>query len=402
MPVPVKYAVLPLGNGAVVVFNDITRRQQAEDQLRQVQKMEAVGQLAGGVAHDFNNLLTIINGYGELLRSRLPPGDPNREMLDTIVKAGERAATLTRQLLTFSRKQVVAPRVLDLNGVVSDMEKMLRRVIAEDIALTTSLQPDLGQIKADPGQLEQVLMNLAVNARDAMPQGGKLLIETTNMDRPGPYVMLAVSDSGHGMTPEVKARIFEPFFTTKETGNGTGLGLATVHGIVQQCGGYIEVESQPGAGTTFRIFLPRTEEAGHSHKSVHDLKVAPRGTETVLLVEDEDAVRSLGQHILHDCGYTVLEAADGKEALQVGMQHQGSIHLLVTDVVMPGVGGRLVAEQLVGLRPEMKVLYTSGYADDAVVHHGVLQDRMNFLQKPFVPVALAQKVREVLDGPSPN
>ncbi len=398
--------------GVQGVARDLTERRLLEDQLRQAQKMEAVGLLAGGVAHDFNNLLTVIQGYGEILLSSLGPDDPSCELIGEMTRAGERAAGLTRQLLTFSRQSVLAPRVLDLNAVVLDLEKMLHRVIGEDIDLSTDLQAGLGRVKADQGQIEQVLMNLAVNARDAMPTGGKLTIETRNIEldvtyaglhggiRPGPYVFLAVSDDGCGMTPDVRARIYEPFFTTKEKGKGTGLGLATVHGIVQQTGGHIQVYSEPGLGTSFKVYLPRVEEPTSSAKSRSGILAAPRGTETVLLVEDEDALRSLGRFVLQGAGYRVLEASDGKEALAVAAQYEGPIHLLASDVVMPELGGRQLAERLRTSRPGMKTLFLSGYTDDAVVRHGVLHETVHFLQKPFSPLGLTRKVREVLDAPA--
>jgi PAS domain S-box-containing protein len=394
---------------------DITERKkteeklrQTEDQFRQVQKMEAIGRLAGGVAHDFNNLLTIILGYSELVLGRLEPADTRRELIVQIKNAGDRAASLTRQLLAFSRQQVLAPKVLDLNVVVTDTEKMLRRLIGEDITLTTVLDPKIGRVKADPGQIEQVIMNLVVNARDAMPEGGRLTIETGNVEldeayaklhteaRPGDYVMLAVSDTGCGMDEAVKARIFEPFFTTKEAGKGTGLGLATVYGIVNQSGGSIYVYSEVGRGTTFKIYLPLVDAKTPSAPQTAPGKI-PSGKETLLLVEDEEVVRAMTRQILETCGYRILEAGHGAEAIQTCEQSQGPIHLLVTDVVMPGIGGRQLAETLRSKHPELKVLFLSGYTDDAVVRHGVLEAGTNFLQKPFTPSSLAQKVREVLD-----
>jgi len=400
-------------NGEVQFFStimrDLTERRKLEGQLYQSQKMEAIGQLAGGVAHDFNNLLTIISGYSEVLLTRLPATDPASGLLEEIHKAGERAAGLTRQLLAFSRKQIIQPKVLDLNTLVSDVGKMLRRMIGEDVTLTTVLAPRLGRVKADPGQIEQVLMNLAVNARDAMPQGGKFAIETANVEldensiqgrpevQPGCYVLLAVSDTGCGMTKETKAHIFEPFFTTKELGKGTGLGLATTYGIVKQSGGYIYVYSEPGHGTTFKIYLPLVEDGVPSGKSHINPKTMPQGSETILLVEDEDAVRSLTRYTLQMQGYVVLEARDGEEALRVAEQHQGQIHLLMTDVVMPRMGGRQVAERLTQAQPALKLLFVSGYTDDAVVRHGVMASEVAFLQKPFTPSALTQKVRDVLD-----
>jgi PAS domain S-box-containing protein len=399
------------GDPAEVVgsWSDITERKQLEDQFRQAQKMEAVGRLAGGVAHDFNNLLTVINGYGEILLSRLPAGDPSRELIREIVAAGDRATGLTRQLLAFSRKAILEPKILDLRALVADVDKMLRRILGEDIQLAITVDPEVGAVKADPGQVEQVILNLVVNARDAMPRGGRLTIEVGNaaLDatyarehpevRPGPHVLLAVSDTGCGMDQATMARVFEPFFSTKGE-NGTGLGLATVHGIVKQSGGHVAVYSEAGHGTTFKVYLPRVDQrptAGKSHQGRAEM---PRGGETVLLVEDEDGVRSLTRHILKGCGYAILEARDGVEALRVAEQHPGRIDLLVTDVVLPRMGGRAVAERLATLHPGVKVLFVSGYTDDAVVRHGILEAEVAFLQKPFSPAALAVKVREVLDG----
>ncbi len=393
--------------GAVVMHVNVSDHKRVEQQLHHAQKMEAVGRLAGGVAHDFNNLLTVINGYAEMVQDRLPPGDPVRELVGEITRAGERAAALTRRLLAFSRQQLVVPQVLDLNALVADTEKLLRRLIGEDVELVADLEPALGRVQADPGQVEQILMNLAVNARDAMPRGGRLTIQTRNLRVdvsdssgvvPGPYVLLAVADTGCGMDEATQARLFEPFFTTKGPGRGTGLGLATVHGIVQQAGGHIAVESAPGRGTTFRIYLPRVEAVGPTRKSQQGAHLRPGGRETILLVEDESAVRALVRAVLQDGGYQVLEARDGREALQMVEQYPGPIHLLVSDVVMPELGGRELADRLAGLRPDLKILYLSGYTDDAVLRHGVREAEAVLLQKPFTPDALALTVREVLDA----
>ena len=401
----------PAVRAVVVNFHDITERKRLEERLRQSQRMEAIGQLAGGVAHEFNNLLTVVNADADLLLDELRPDDPHRGLAAEVKKAGERAAALTRQLLAFGRKQVLAPRVLDLNEVVSQMGRLLLRTIGEDIELVLYLQPGLAPVFADQGQMEQVLLNLAVNAREAMPRGGRLVIRTGNVTLgegyarthpevvAGPYVLLELRDSGCGMSPEVKARIFEPFFTTKGVGKGTGLGLAVVHGVVSQSGGHIEVDSEPGGGTSFKIYLPRAEPSGEPTKAVAEVPVSPRGSETVLVVEDEEAVREVNRRILVRGGYAVLEASDGNEALRVAAQHRGPIHLLLTDVVMPGMGGRQLAEELSALHPAMKVLYVSGYPDDAIVGHGIREGEVHFLQKPFSPSALARKVREVLDGP---
>lgn len=402
------------------VATDITARKQveealhrSEEQLRQSQKMEAVGKLAGGVAHDFNNLLTAVNGHSELAMRRLEQDDPLYRKLEAIKKAGERAASLTRQLLAFSRNQILQPKVLDLNQVVFEMNKMLQPLIGEDVDLFTKLMPDLGKVKADPGQIEQVLMNLTVNARDAMPKGGRLTIETANvyLDEgyvrhhasvlPGWYVMLAVSDDGCGMDGETQERIFEPFFTTKEVGKGTGLGLSTVYGIVKQSGGNIWVYSEVGQGTTFKVYLPCVDRCTEEFELSTDESKVLIGTETVLLVEDEEMVRDMAKEILQESGYQVLEAKHGHEALLIAEQHHGPIHLMLSDVVMPQMSGRELAEQLTPLRREMKVLYMSGYTDDAIVHHGVLDEGMAFIGKPFTPNALAHKLREVLNAALP-
>jgi len=386
-------------------------REQLEEQLRQSSRMEAIGQLAGGVAHDFNNLLTAILGNCELLDLDIEQGSPLRGGLKEISKAGQRAVSLTRQLLAFSRRQVLQPVVLDLNAVIPDVDKMLRRLLGEDIDLSTTLAPELGRVRADPGQLEQVLMNLAVNARDAMPGGGRLTIETQNVKldeeyaashidvQPGPHVLLVVSDTGDGMDAQTRARAFEPFFTTKDKGKGTGLGLATVYGIVKQSGGNIWIYSEPGQGTTFKIYLPRIDEPAETiERSAPAARAeAPRGSETVLVVEDDAAVRSLTARILERGGYEVLTAQDGAEALYLSDAEQGPIQLLLTDVVMPGQSGRQVAASLLEQRPEMKVLFMSGYTDNAIVHHGVLEEGTAFIQKPFTPEELARRVREVLD-----
>ncbi|MDQ3069000.1 MAG: PAS domain S-box protein [Acidobacteriota bacterium] len=393
------------------VAEDVTDRLQLEAQLRQSQKMEAVGQLAGGVAHDFNNLVTIIMGYSELLLDDMAKNDRARESVDEIIKAAYRATALTSQLLAFSRKQVLAPRVVDLNATVRDTEKLLRRIIGEDVELTTRLQPELGCVKVDAGQFAQTLVNLAVNARDAMPQGGALTIETSNLDletdlttgdgvlRAGPHVVVTLTDSGEGMTDEVKRHLFEPFFTTKEPGKGTGLGLSVVHGFVRQSGGHIDVQSELGSGTVVTIYLPLVAGAP-DEKDAPAGTLLPRGTETILLVEDEPGVRALSARVLRQCGYAVIEAGRGDDALRLGQPPQ-SIDLLVTDVVMPGGGGRMVAEQLLESCPGLRVLFVSGYTDDAVVRTGVLQAQVNFLQKPFSPLALALKVRQVLDSARP-
>ncbi|MDX2263251.1 MAG: PAS domain S-box protein [Gemmatimonadales bacterium] len=395
----------------VGVQTDVTEQRRLEEQYRQSQKMEAVGRLAGGVAHDFNNLLTIISGYSEMLLASSDVGAELREAVLAINDAGERAATLTRQLLGFSRQSLLQPKVVDLNEVIADTATMLRRLIGEDIHFATALDPALGRVKVDPGQLNQLLMNLAVNARDAMPQGGKLTLETHNVAlgeeyasthlgcTAGPHVMLAITDTGIGMPPEVLERVFEPFFTTKEVGKGTGLGLAMVFGIVQQSGGSIHVYSEPGRGSTFKVYLPMVSEV-LSAAAPEEKSFDVRGTETVLLVEDEDAVRRLARRILSMHGYLVLSAGDGEEAMRVAESHEGAIDLLLTDVVMPNLSGPELARALGARYPALKLLFMSGYTDDAVVRHGLIEAGVAFIQKPYTPAGLARKVRSVLDGES--
>ena len=393
----------------LAVILDMTGRRQLEEQLRQAQKMEAVGMLAGGVAHDFNNLLTIITGYSQLVLNSLKENDSNRHSVEQIMKAGERAAALTNQLLAFSRRQVQQPKVLELNKLVSGLSTMLQRLIGEDVDLRLVLRPDLGRVSADPGQVEQVLMNLVVNARDAMPKGGTLTIETSNVRlddsyagrhiaaKPGPYILVAVSDTGSGMDAATKARLFEPFFTTKGTGKGTGLGLSTAFGIIRQSSGSIEVYSEPGRGTSVKVYLPRIDEPAVEEKG--DLRAATaRGSETILLVEDDEMVRNLVRETLERQGYKVMDSADPQDARRTAEHFKGPIQLMITDVVMPKVSGRELAEQLTRKRPDMKVLYMSGYTDNAVVNSGLLHKEVAFLQKPFTPAALAQKVREVLES----
>ncbi len=389
---------------------DMTERRRLEEQLLQSQKMEAIGRLAGGIAHDFNNLLTAVAGYSELLLRELPEGDPRRESAEEIRQAGSRAAGLTQQLLAFSRRQVLEPRVLDLNAVISGMERMLRRVIGEDVELMTALDPELWRAKADPGQIEQAILNLVVNARDAMPRGGRLTLETANVElddkfaghytsiQPGPHVMLAVSDTGVGMDEELQSRLFEPFFTTKEQGKGTGLGLSTTYGIVKQSGGSIWVYSEPGHGTTFKIYLPRCEEPLEERAAAAPVREAAPGTETILLVEDEPEVRRLVEKLLRLKGYRVLSAGGPSDALAISKRHEAPIELMLTDVIMPEMNGRELARVLGASRPRMRVLYMSGYTDAAMSQQGILPPGTAFLSKPFTPEALARKVREVLDA----
>ena len=388
---------------------DVTERRALERQLRMAQKMEAVGRLSGGIAHDFNNLLGVIIGYSQVMKRSLKPDHPLYEHAEEIEKAGQRAVSLTRQLLAFSRQQVLEPVILNLNVLVSDMEKMLPRLIGEDIALTLALEPTLAQVKADPGQIEQVLMNLAVNARDAMPDGGKLTIQTANVEldsaythrhpgsRVGSYVMLRVTDTGTGIDPEIQSQIFEPFFTTKERDKGTGLGLATVYGVVKQSGGYIAVDSEKGKGASFSVYLPRVEQAVAAPSITNAAPVNVRGSETILLVEDAEPLRKLADMFLRNSGYHVLTAGDGAQALQVAGQHAGAIHLLLTDVVMPGINGRVLAERLAPSQKGMRVLYMSGYTDSFIAGHGVLEAGTHLLHKPFTEEALTRKVRELLD-----
>jgi two-component system, cell cycle sensor histidine kinase and response regulator CckA len=397
-----------------VFAEDVTERRVLERQLRMAGKMEAVGRLSGGIAHDFNNLLGVIIGYSQVLKKRLEPGNALLDPVEEIQKAGQRAASLTRQLLAFSRQQILTPSILNLNDLVMDMEKMLPRLLGEDVAVSTSLCQDLGMVKADQGQIEQVIMNLAVNARDAMPEGGELRIETANVEldqayasrhagaKPGNYVMLAVIDTGTGIDAETLAHIFEPFFTTKETGKGTGLGLATVYGVVKQSGGYIWVDSEPKRGASFQIFLPRVEEPASKGTETSPLAEAMGGPETILLVEDAEALRKLTQSFLESHGFRVLVAQNGEEALQVEVRHSGRISLLLTDVVMPGMNGRVLAEKLLVRQPSMRVLYISGYTDSFIAGHGVLERGTVLLHKPFTEDALVRKVREVLDGRSAN
>jgi PAS domain S-box-containing protein len=412
--VDVSMTISPLrdANGHVVgsagVIRDIRERKRLEEQLRQAQKLEAIGLLAGGVAHDFNNSLMAIRGYAELLQMRVTD-ESLRSDAEAIQKAAESAAGVTRQLLAFSRRQVLEPKLLDVNEVVAGIEPMLRRLVGESIAVRSIAAERLGRVRADRSQLEQVLVNLVANARDAMPTGGTLTIETLEVDLPGPaaleeerrYVLLAVSDNGHGMTPEVKARAFDPFFTTKEKGPSSGLGLATVYGIVEQSGGYVWAYSEPGPGATFKIYLPLAEDAAAAATGV----VAPGsldGTETVLLVEDEETVRNVVRQMLTLRGYTVLVAHDGDEALAVAAAHEGEIHVAVSDVVMPRMGGPEFVRSLREQRPDVRALFISGYTDDLVLHHGVLEEGVVFLQKPFAGAALARKVREALESPAPT
>jgi PAS domain S-box-containing protein len=414
-PVEVSLSNIETDQGffAIAFVSDISQRKALEEQLLQAQKMEAVGRLAGGVAHDFNNMLTVISGYDRMILDELPPLDPLRAYADEILKAAERAGALTNQLLAFSRRQIIQPRVMNVNTVVGQTEKMLHRLLGEDIQLAFDLNAEMGNIRADPNQIVQAIVNLAVNARDAMPTGGRISVETTNVHldetyvrthlgvEPGEFVMIAMTDTGHGMDAATRQHIFEPFFTTKQQGKGTGLGLATVYGMVKQAGGDIWVYSEVGRGTTFKLYFPRVQEA------VPDLAEGKSdsrasGGETVLVVEDENAVRDLTVKMLKQLGYVVLAAASGPEALEISRSDPRRIAALVTDVVMPHMSGRQVADELLLVRPDMKVLYLSGYTESTVIHHGVLDSAVDFLAKPFSREALGQKLREILGKPAPT
>jgi PAS domain S-box-containing protein len=410
--IDVEIAASPIGfHGQaawLVLASDVTEEKRLEAHVRQAQKIDSVGRLAGGIAHDFNNLLGVITGYGELLQRDVGPGHPAFGRVVEIRKAADRAAALTRQLLAFSRKQVLEPRVLNLNVVVAETEKMLRRLIGEDIQLITVFDDAIGRVRADPGQIEQVIVNLAVNARDAMPQGGKLIIETANVDlddiyvrshpdaRPGPHVMLALSDTGHGMDAKTVSQLFEPFFTTKGPGKGTGLGLATVHGIVRQSGGHVSVHTEAGRGTTFKVYLPRSD-GQHDAQAPAAAVASADGTETILLVEDEPSLRMMIGEILQAAGYVVLEGPSPEEALAAAGSYSGHISLMLTDVILPRMSGPQIAEALRSSRPDTRVLFMSGYTDDAIGHHGILAPGVHFLQKPFTSESLLHKVRDVLD-----
>jgi PAS domain S-box-containing protein len=421
IPVEISNRVFEFDGSPTIISSvrDVTERKQAEaaqakleEQLRQAQKLESIGRLAGGVAHDFNNLLTVINGYADFLLADLDPTDPLWSSADEIRKAGERAASLTKQLLAFSRKQIIEPKALDLNTTIRDSERMLQRLIGEDVMLTTTLDTSLGRVMADPEQVHQVIMNLVVNARDAMPDGGRLEISTANVDvterdadiqqdaKPGPHVMVMVTDTGTGMDERTRQHIFEPFFTTKKGDKGTGLGLSTVYGIMRQNGGWICVSSDPGKGTSFKLYFPRIDgnvvvEQGETARSP-----GANGGETILVVEDQEAVRRLTVAMLKLCGYQILEAAEAGEALDVAQRHSGEIHLLLTDVVLPGINGKELSERLRILRPKLKVLFTSGYTAEIIGHRGVLGHGLAYIPKPFGPDTLAAKVREVLGEPA--
>lgn len=417
---PIDASLGPISIGdqtrVVTTIRDVTEQKRLEDQFRQAQKMEAIGQLAGGVAHDFNNILTVIFAHVELMRDAVQSGRTDTDQLlsdlSEIERSSSRAASLTRQLLTFSRRQVIKPRVLDPNRILTDMEKMLRRLIREDIDLKVRCDPNVWRIHADAGQIEQVLMNLVVNAGDAMPNGGEMTVETSNVTldedyaaehseaHSGPHVMIAVSDTGCGMDEQVRGRIFEPFFTTKDVGQGTGLGLATVHGIVQQAGGHVTVHSEPGRGSTFKVYLPAHSGVGEPEPDRVDENIVKSGHESILVCEDDAALRDLTCRTLQSKGYDVLSATSATKALEVAGAHAGPIHLLVTDVIMPGLNGRQLAEALQSVRPDVGVLYVSGYTSDVIAHHGVLDEGVEFLEKPFSSTELLLRVREVLDKES--
>jgi nitrogen-specific signal transduction histidine kinase/CheY-like chemotaxis protein len=398
------------------IIVDITERRLLENQLQQARRMEAVGRLAGGVAHDFNNLLTIIKGYVELALNRVASHPEIRGNIQQIADAAERAVSLVRQLLAFSRKQVLKPKVLDLNSIVLNMDKMVRRLMSETIEMTTKVEKHLGAVKADPGQIEQVILNLIVNARDAMPDGGQLWIETKNVElnasffaggqssiKPGSHVMLSVSDTGVGISPGTLPHIFEPFYTTKESSRGTGLGLSTVYGIVKQSGGHIMVTSEAGKGTTFKVYLPRVEDSVPvAGKREWAETPGEKGKETILLVEDEPAVRELAHMVLSEQGYTVIQAQNSEDAVRLAGKHGSEIHLLLTDVVMPGMSGHDLAKHLAALHANLRVLYMSGYPNDVIAENGTLEEGLSFLQKPFTPQVLTQRVREALRGPVQN
>ncbi len=394
----------------VAAKRDVTAARQLEQQLFQAQKMEAVGRLAAGIAHDFNNLLGVISGYGEIVMSGLGAADPLREDVGQILKAADRAAASTLQLLAFGRKQVLQEQVVDLNAMISESEKLLPRLLGEDVEMSTQLEPGLGRVRADPGQLNQVLLNLILNARDAMPDGGRITIATSNEEvdstystahpnlHSGSYVLLSVTDTGQGMDATTQARVFEPFFTTKESGKGTGLGLAAVYGIVEQSGGQVYVYSEVGVGTTFKVYLPRIDEKAEAGAKEKGSEPARHGTETVLLVEDEAALRELLRKTFESSGYTVLVARDGKEAVELAASHVGSIEAMVSDVIMPGLNGPKVAELLAATRPEMKVLFVSGYSDESIFRNGVLRPGTAFLSKPFSLGTVLRRLRELLEA----
>ncbi|NJL27242.1 MAG: PAS domain-containing protein [Thermoanaerobaculia bacterium] len=395
--------------GLVGIATDVSELRRLEEQFRQAQKMDALGRLAGGVAHDFNNLLTVINAYCQLVFDRVPEGDPNREMLTQILHAGERAAGLARQLLDFSRKDRREPQIIDVNFLLFEQLRLLQRLLGEDVELIWRSSAEPGFVKIDPVQLEQAIINLAINARDAMPDGGQLVIEARNVEieendaehlaetQPGRYVLVCVTDTGQGMDESTRTRLFEPFFTTKEAGKGTGLGLAMVYSFVNRSGGHVEVESELGRGTTFKIYLPHTAEATQPAPPSQDLPALPAGSETILLVEDDESVRTLAKVVLESCGYTVVEAGRGHEALRAAERHAGVIDLLLTDVVMPGMNGRRLAELLAKSRPQTRVLFISGHVDDIVARQGLLEPELALLKKPFTPIGLAREVRRVLD-----